>query len=118
MADKLFYFALPDNENAFYAYINLIVNNKHNRYVAEPERRPKQFGPVKNFSTTRNEVGENFLIVYSEKDYNMLSMFLHQFALLRTYWEDIEQAVEYPNATRYDRAQYESRRHIGNTPKY
>lgn len=96
-------FALPDNEAAFYAYINLIVNNKHNRHVDEPGRKPKHFGPVKNFSTTRNEVGENFLIVYSEKDYNMLMMFLHQFSLLRTYWKDIEGLVAYPQATRYDK---------------
>lgn len=101
---KEYFFSLPDNEYAFYAYINLIVNNKHNRYVAEPERTPKHFGPVKNFSITRNEMGERFLIVYNEKDYNMLMMFEHQFALLRTYWQDIEACVLYPKAGRYDRA--------------
>lgn len=97
------FFALPDNLDAFYAYINLIINNHHNKFVDEPDSRPKHFGPVKVFSYTRNEVGEPFLIVYCQKDYDFLSRCLHQFALLRTYWQDIESLVVYPDYTRYDK---------------
>lgn len=98
LADKLYYFSLPDNEEAFYAYINLVINNKHGKHIDEPTRRPRKFGPVKSFSPTRNEVGESFLIVYSEKDYNMLQIFSHQFFLLRTYWKEIEKAIKYPSS--------------------
>ena len=44
---KEYYFALPDNLDAFYAYINLIINNHHNKFIAEPDARPRNFGPVK-----------------------------------------------------------------------
>lgn len=101
--NKEMFFALPDNLDAFYAYINLIINNHHNKFVDEPDSRPKHFGPVKVFSYTRNEVGEPFLIVYCQKDYDFLSRCLHQFALLRTYWQDIESLVVYPDYTRYDK---------------
>lgn len=100
---KEMFFALPDNVDAFYAYINLIVNNHHNKLVPEPAALPKRFGPVREFSRTRNEVGEPFLIVYCQKDYDFLSRCLHQFALLRTYWQDIEKLVVYPDYTRYDK---------------
>lgn len=103
MERKEMFFSLPDNVDAFYAYINLVVNNHHNKVVDDPTATPKRFGPVREFSRTRNEMGEGFIIVYSEKDYNMLMMFLHQFALLRTYWQDIENLVTYPNETKYDR---------------
>lgn len=110
---KDYYFALPDNVDAFYAYINLIINNHHNKFVAEPDRCPKHFGPVKAFSHTRNEVGEGFIVVYNKKDYDFLTRCLHQFALLRTYWQDVEELVAYDYATRYDRAKPESRRQRG-----
>lgn len=112
--NKELFIPLPDNESAFYAYINLIVNNNHNKYVKDPDSRPHHnIGPVKNFSYTRNEVGENFIVVYDQKSYNMIQLFIHQFGLLRTYWEDIEECIEYPTSDRYDRAQPESRRQRG-----
>lgn len=107
------FFPLPDNVDAFYAYINLIINNNHNRYVEEPATRPKHFGPVRNFSYTRNEVGEGFVIVYNQKDYDFLTRCSHQFALLRTYWQDVEELVAYSCADKYDRAKPESRRQRG-----
>lgn len=107
--NKELFISLPDNESAFYAYINLIINNNHNKYVAEPDARPTHFGPVKKFTFTRNEVGERFVVVYERKDYDFLMRMLHQFSLLRTYWEDIEQFVEFPSATKYNKP--ESRRH-------
>lgn len=100
---KEMFFALPDNVDAFYAYINLIVNNHHNKLVCDPASTPKRFGPVREFSHTRNEVGEPFLIVHCQKDYDFLSRCLHQFSLLRTYWKDIEDLVLYPNSTKYDK---------------
>lgn len=105
------FFSLPDNVDAFFAYVNLIINNNHNKFVAEPEARPKHFGPVRKFSYTRNEVGEGFVVVYSQKDYDFLERIHHQFCLLRTYWQDVEQFVVYDYASKYDRAQPESRRH-------
>lgn len=107
------FFPLPDNVDAFYAYINLIINNNHNKYVEEPAARPTHFGPVRRFSFTRNEVGEGFVIVYNQKDYDFLERVQHQFCLLRTYWEDIQELVEFDYATKYDRAKPESRRQRG-----
>ena len=99
---------LPDNESAFWAYINLVVNNNHNKHIKEPDARPnRNIGPVKNFSFTRNEVGENFIVVYDKKSCNIIQLFIHQFCLLRTYWEDIEECVEYPTLSKYDRAKPE-----------
>lgn len=103
--NREFFIPLPDNEGAFYAYINLIINNNHNKYVAEPDARPQRnIGPVKVFSYTRNEVGEKFIVVYDEKAYNMIQLFIHQFYLLRTYWKDIEECIKYPTLSKYDRA--------------
>ena len=103
--NREFFIPLPENEDAFYAYINLIINNNHNKYVAEPDARPQRnIGPVKVFSYTRNEVGEKFIVVYDEKAYNMIQLFIHQFYLLRTYWKDIEECIKYPTLSKYDRA--------------
>lgn len=117
--NKEYFVPLPDNESAFYAYVNLIVNNNHNKYVKDPDSRPHHnIGPVKNFSYTRNEVGENFIVVYDQKSYNMIQLFIHQFCLLRTYWEDIEECIEYPTLSKYDRPSYESRRYYGKDKKH
>ena len=90
------FFALPDNQDAFYAYINLVINNRHNKPVPEPDARPSHFGPVRNFTFTRNEVNEGFIVVYDQKDYDFLMRIHHQFCLLRTYWTTIESLVKYP----------------------
>ena len=100
---KEFYFPLPDNESAFYAFINLVINNRNNSNAPRNyENRPTHFGPVKKFTTTRNEVGERFLVVYDKKDYRMLEMFNDQFCTLRTYWEYIDNEVVYDYASKYD----------------
>lgn len=101
--EKEYYFPLPDNENAFYAFVNLIINNRDNQH--KPDNcigRPKHFGPVKDFTPTSNEVGERFLITYNLKDHKFLEMLKDQFCLLRTYRGYIEDAVEYPDCDKYE----------------
>ena len=98
-----YYFPLPDNKEAFYAFINLVINNKNNQSATKNfEEKPSHFGPVKKFTTTHNEVGERFLVVYNKKDLLFLEMFKDQFCLLRTYWEYIEGEVIYESASKYD----------------
>lgn len=101
--NKEYYFPLPDNTEAFYAYVNLIINNRDNSHKPDNyTTRPKNFGPVKDFNTHRNEVGEKFIVVYNLKDYRFLEMLVNQFALIRTYFNWIEDAVEYPNSSKYE----------------
>ena len=47
--DKEYFVPLPDNLNEFYAYINLVINNKENRYPLKTSvhEAPLHFGPEK-----------------------------------------------------------------------
>lgn len=98
-----YHVSLPDNLEAFYAYVNLVINNKNNSHKPEDcATRPKNFGPVINFEIVRNEVGERFLTVYNIKDCKFLEMLTDQFTLIRTYFNCIEEVVIYPNSDIYD----------------
>jgi len=98
-----FFTPMPDNERAFFSFINLVINNRKNDNLpADYTSRPKHFGPVKQFDWTRNEVGELWVVTYNPKDNRMIEMFYDQFCLLRTYWETIEEEVEYLQCSKYD----------------
>ena len=100
--NKEYFVPLPDNEAAFYAFVNLIINNRDNQH--KPDNclgKPKHFGPVKDFKSANNEVGERFLITYNLKDHRFLEMLKDQFTLIRTYFNRIEDFVAYPNSDIY-----------------
>lgn len=100
--DKEYFVPLPDNLNQFYAYINLVINNKENRYGQRTSVReaPLHYGPVKAHYKI-NEVNERFLVVNKLKDKKFLEMLIDQFTLLRTYWRAISSHEEYANSDRY-----------------
>lgn len=98
---KEYFFPVPDNEEQFFAFINLVINNRQNANIPKDlTERPKKVGPVK-VTYTRNEVGELFMVTDSLKDYKFLEMINDQFCLLRTHWNMIQSLEEYPNASRY-----------------
>lgn len=98
---KEYYFAVPDNEDSFFAYINLVINNKNNAHIQENiEQRPKKVGPVV-VAYTHNEVGELFMVTNNLKDHKFLEMIGDQFCLLRTHWKSIMALEQYPHASRY-----------------
>lgn len=97
-----YYVSLPDNEGAFFAFVNLVINNRDNANVPQyADTRPNDFGPVKNVNSVTNEVGEHFLIAHSLKDKKFLEMLVDQFTLLRTHWGTITNFVKYPNSDIY-----------------
>ena len=99
---KEYYFPVPDNEDSFFAYINLVINNKNNAHIpnGDVEQRPKKVGPV-NITYTRNEVGELFMVTNNLKDYKFLEMIGDQFCLLRSHWNVISSLERCPHASRY-----------------
>jgi hypothetical protein len=99
---KDYYFAVPDNEDSFFAYINLVINNKNNAHIpnGNVEQRPNKVGPVK-ITYTHNEVGELFMVTNNLKDHMFLEMIGDQFCLLRSHWNMIQSLEKYPNASRY-----------------
>lgn len=100
---KSLYFPVCDNESAFYAFINLVINNRHNKFEGDPTIRPHdRIGKITKFTYTRNEVGEQFIVVYSKQDYSFLEMIETQFCLLRTYWVLIEDSVYYPASSKFE----------------
>ena len=99
---KPVYIALPDNEYQFYSFVNLVINNRENRHVVEQDtRQPNRIGPY-NVSYVRNEVGEIFIRVDQPGQEKFIKMIIDQFTLLRTYWNRIAKAEQYPNSSRYD----------------
>ena len=98
---KEYYFAVPDNEDSFFAYINLVINNRNNAHIPENvEQRPTKVGPVK-VTYTRNEVGELFMVTNNLKDHKFLEMINDQFCLLRSHWNMIQSLEQSPYASRY-----------------
>lgn len=98
---KQYYISLPDNEDAFYAYINLVINNKKNAHIPkEVTTRPSKIGWVK-VSYTRNECRELFIIVGELKEKVFVEMIIDQFTLLRTHFNLISSLVRFENSDRY-----------------
>ena len=100
--NRTYYVDVPDNRDSFFAYVNLVINNKNNAHIpnGDIEQRPKKVGPV-SISYTHNEVGELFMEVYNLKDYTFLEMIKDQFCLLRSHWNVIQSLEKYPNSSRY-----------------
>ena len=100
--DKEYFFPVPDNEDSFFAYINLVINNRNNAHIPnrDVEQRPKKVGPVV-VTYTRNEVGKLFMVTNNLKDLKFLEMIKDQFCLLRSHWNMIQSLGNYPNADRY-----------------
>lgn len=96
----MYYIEVPDNDKAFYAYVNLVVNNRDNWYKANPTNRPRKIGPVQ-VTYQSNEVGEQFMVCKDKREQNFLDMVVDQFCLLRTHWGTISKEVEYENSSRY-----------------
>lgn len=98
---KEYFVAIPDNERQFYAYINMVINNRGNAHLPQRlDQVPKRVGPVAVTRVT-NEVGEPYFIVNSNKDYCFVEMVKDQFCLLRSHWNMISTFEEYPNASKY-----------------
>lgn len=99
--NKEYFVAIPDNERQFYAYVNMVVNNRGNAHLPQRlDQVPKKVGPVPVTLTT-NEVGEPYFIVASNKDYCFVEMVKDQFCLLRSHWNMISTFEQYPNASKY-----------------
>jgi len=97
-----YFFPVPDNKDSFFAFINLVINNRENSNIPKDiTERPKKVGPVKVLSYTRNEANELFMVTNNLKDHNFLGMIADQFCLLRTHWNTIQSLEEYPNASKY-----------------
>jgi hypothetical protein len=95
------YVPVPDNADAFYAYVNLVINNKNNAHIPEHLNGcPKKIGPVK-VHIIYNEVHEPFLEVENNKEKVFLEMIVDQFCLLRSHWNMINSLVSYENSDRY-----------------
>lgn len=98
---KKYYSSIPDNEYMFYAYINMVVNNRQNaRLPKRLDEVPTHIGPVK----VRRIIGdaqEPYFEVDNNKDYCFIEMIKDQFHLLRSHWNMIQSFEQYPNASRY-----------------
>ena len=99
---KEYYFSVPDNQDSFFAFINLVINNKNNAHIpnGNVEQRPKRVGPVV-VTYTINEVGELFMVTNNLKDHKFLDMIGDQFCLLRSHWNMIQSLEQYPNTSKY-----------------
>lgn len=87
---KEYYVPLPDNEYQFYAFVNLVINNKNNTHITVEETiRPKRIGWV-HVTYTRNEVNEPFVVVNNLKEKCFVEMIRNQFELLKQYWDIIK----------------------------
>lgn len=97
----MMYVPVPDNADAFYAFVNLVINNKNNAHIPEHLNScPKKIGPVK-VHIIRNEVNEPFFEVENNKEKVFLEMIIDQFCLLRSHWNMINSLVSYENSDRY-----------------
>jgi hypothetical protein len=98
---KEYFFSVPDNKEQFFAFVNLVINNRQNSNIPKDiTERPKKVGPVK-VTYTKNEVNELFMVTNNLKDHKFLEMIGDQFCLLRSHWNMIQSLEEYPNASRY-----------------
>lgn len=98
---KEYFVSIPDNERQFYAYVNMVVNNRNNAHLPQRlDQVPKKIGPVQVTRVT-NEVGEHLFQVATNKDCCFVEMVKDQFALLRSHWNMISTFEEYPNASKY-----------------
>lgn len=102
VSNKEYYFSVPDNSISFFAYINLVINNRNNAHIpnGNVEQRPTKVGPV-SIAYTHNEVGELFMVTNNLKDHKFLEMIGDQFCLLRSHWNIIQSLERYPSADRY-----------------
>jgi len=102
VSNKEYYFSVPDNKNSFFAYINLVINNRNNAHIpnGNVEQRPTKVGPVK-IDYSHNEAGELFMVTNNLKDHKFLEMIGDQFFLLRSHWNIIQSLERYPSADRY-----------------
>lgn len=100
LGNKEYFFSVPDNKDSFFAYVNLVVNNRNNAHIPNVEQRPRKVGPV-NVTYTHNEVGELFMVTNNLKDHKFLEMIGDQFCLLRSHWNMIQSLERYPSADRY-----------------
>lgn len=98
----MMYVSVPDNEDSFFAYVNLVINNRDNAHMPNdgPQSRPNKIGPVR-VSYTRNEVNELFFVVENNKEKCFIEMVKDQFCLLRSHWNFIESLVQYENSDKY-----------------
>lgn len=98
---KQYYISLPDNVNAFYAFVNLVINNKNNAHIPkEVTTRPSKIGWVK-VSYTRDEMNEPFIIVEELKERVFVEMIIDQFHLLHSHYNIIRSLIIYENSDRY-----------------
>lgn len=101
---KQFYVSLPDNEGAFYAFVNLVINNRSGwdtyRKLDDITQRPSKIGPVA-VTYTRNEVNEPFAVVDSRKDQAFLEMITNQFSNALTFMDAIKDEVAYPSSDKF-----------------
>ena len=97
----MMYVSIPDNCDAFYAFVNLVINNKNNAHIPEHLNGcPKKIGPVK-VHIIYNEVHEPFFEVENNKEKVFIEMIIDQFYLLRRHWGMINSFVYYENSDRY-----------------
>lgn len=96
-----YFIPIPDNEQMFYAYINMVINNRNNAHLPKIlNARPKKIGWV-NVTYTRNEVGESFIECQNNKEKVFIEMIIDQFCLLRSHWNMIQTFEQYEHASRY-----------------
>lgn len=98
---KEYFVPIPDNERQFYAYVNMVVNNRGNAHLPQRlDQIPRKIGPV---PVTRiiGDAGEPYFQVANNKDYCFVEMVKDQFCLLRSHWNMIQTFEEYPNASKY-----------------
>ena len=93
----MYYIPLPDNNEMFFSYVNLVINNKRKNNVEHPNTRPNKIGWVK-VSYTRNKVNEPFVVVSNNKEKVFVEMIINQFLLLRSYWNIIRTFEVYPSS--------------------
>lgn len=98
---KEYFVSIPDNERQFYAYVNMVVNNRDNAHLPQVlDQVPKKIGPV-HVTRVTNEVGEHLFQVANNKEKCFVEMVKDQFCLLRSHWNMIQTFEEYPNASKY-----------------
>lgn len=103
---KRFFVPLPDNESAFFAFVNLVINNRNGwdtfKKLDDITDRPRKIGPVA-VSYTRNEVNEPFVEVDSKKDERFVEMIITQFSNALTFMDAIKDEIVYPSSDKYTR---------------
>lgn len=98
---KRYYIPIPDNDTAFYTFVNLVINNKHNAHIPkEVTARPSKIGWV-NASYVKNEVNERFIVVGELKEKVFVEMIIDQFCLLHSHYNLIRSLMTSENSDRY-----------------